>query len=180
MASTKTTVFMTGTVQWAKVLGAPRYNKFKDANEWSFEFELGTDGIKALLENGLKDRIKGKGFDLGKDGKHADREPFIQLRKPEKNNDGNANPPIRVYNGEDEEWDQNTLIGNGSLVDLKVDIRDYGVGKIKGIYPAAIRVKGLVPYVSSEFGGMDGDAPKPGKKKAGNEFAEDLNDDIPF
>lgn len=180
-AANKATVFMSGKLYWAKVLGEPRPNYGGDAREWTFEFEPDADGLAVLKQHKLTDRLKDKYEDRGK---------FLVLRKPEFNKDGNPNPPIRIYDGEDSEWERNKLIGNGSAADVKLDIRDYGVGKKKGVYPVAIRVTDLVAYQSSEFGGMDkGDeAAAPPKKNAKKDtFKEDfgiqqddLDDDVPF
>lgn len=156
MASTKTTVFMSGKVYWAKILGAPVPNYNRDGKEWTLEFEPDADGLKALKAQKLGDRLKDKG-----DG----RAPYITLKKSELSQDGTPNAPIRVYNSDNEDWDKNTLIGNGSSGDIKLDIRDYGVGKKKGIYPVALRITEHVPYQSSEFGSMDKADGKPVKAK---------------
>lgn len=176
MAS-KTTVFMKGRVFWAKVLGDPRPNYNGDAREWSFEFEPDEDGLKALKDHKLLDRLKNKYEDRGK---------YLTLKKKEFDYEGRPNKPIRIYDSEDADWDQNKLIGNGTEVDLKLDIRDYGPGKKKGVYPQAIRIQSLVEYQSSEFGGMPGRA-KPekapvDKASKDEQFRKDfdLDDEIPL
>lgn len=173
MAANKATVFMTGKLYWAKIIGEPRPNFAKDGREWAFEFEPDEEGAKALKQHKLADRLKDKYEDRGK---------FLTLRKPEFNKDGNPNPPIRVYDADDNEWPKDKLIGNGTTAHLKVDIRDYGVGKKKGIYPAAIRVVDLVEYQSSEFGAMDAGDFKAAKPPKDEEFKKDfgLDDDLPF
>lgn len=173
-AVNKATVFITGKIYWAKVLGEPRLNYNKDGREWGFELELGKDGIAAFKKHGVVDRIKGKGYNVGQKGQFADREPFVQLKKTEFNRDGNPNPPIRVYDGNDVDWDASRLIGNESVADVKLDIRDYGVGKKSGIYPVAIRVKELVAYQSSEFGAMDGDDAEPKQSTKTEDFGKDF------
>lgn len=177
-AVNKTTVFITGKLYWAKVLGNPVYNKFNDNNEWAFELEPDAAGVATLKKLGLSDRLKDK---------YEDRGRFISLRKTELAKDGSPNAPIRVYNADNEPWDQKALIGNASVGDVKLDVRDYGPTKKKGVYPVAIRVTEHVEYQSSEFGGMDGPAgatgnetPAKGRAKAKAEFADDLNDDVPF
>ncbi len=193
MASTKVIAFISGKLNWAKVLGAPVTNYNKDGREWTFELEPNEAGIQTILKNGLEDRIKGKGYFKGQKGQYAEREPFIILKRTEFDKEGEANKPIRVYDADDKAWDPmlddkgnvTNLIGNGSAADVKVDIRDYGVGKKKGFYPAAIRVTDHVEYEGGgEFGGMaEDDAPAPakgkGKKDAVNkDFG--LDDEIPF
>lgn len=194
-AINKATVFVTGKLFWAKVLGEPRMNFSKDGREWTFELELTEESLEKIKKAGLADRIKGKGYNIGQNGQHATREPFLQLKKKELTKGGGRNTPIRVYNAANEEWDQDTLIGNESVADVKLDVRDYGLGMKKGVYPSAIRVKKLVRFESSEFGGMDENvtakpseeendpfaappAKKPVKKVADN-FADELDDEIP-
>lgn len=184
-ATNKATVFLSGKVHWAKVIGEPRPNYGGDAREWTFEFEPDEAGVKVLKQHKLTDRLKDK--------ENPERRILV-LRKTEFNKDGNPNPPIRLYDGEDQEWDKTKLIGNGSSADVKLDIRDYGVGKKKGVYPVAIRITDLVSYQSSEFGGMNkaDDNAKPaagGRKKQDAEFKkdfgiatadDDLDDEVPF
>lgn len=171
VATSKSTEFMSGTVYWAKVTGEPRLNYNKDGREWTFEFEPEEKYLDVLKKHGLTDRIKNK---------YEDRGPYLTLRKSELSRDGSPNIPIRLYNKDNEEWPADTLIGNGSKADVKLDIRDYGPGKKKGVYPAALRITELVPYVSSEFGGMDqgSDTPAPKPKKAPS--LEPLDDELPF
>jgi hypothetical protein len=185
MASSKAVVFMSGRLFWAKVTGAPVPNYGGDAREWTLEFEPDEKGLALLKQHKLTDRLKEK-----EDAKNPDKGRFLVLRKPEFSRDGNPNQPIRIYDADDNEWDRAKLIGNGSAGDVKLDIRDYGVGKKKGVYPVAIRITDLVSYQSSEFGGMgkeDDDAAeeeaprKTGRKPAPKkEWSEDLDDDIPF
>lgn len=184
-ATNRATIFISGKLSWAKVLGDPVPNYNKDAREWTFELEPDEKGLQVMIKQGLTDRIKGQGYNIGTKGQHKERTPFIQLKKTELNKEGKPNTPIRIYDEDDETWDSNTLIGNGSSADVKLDIRDYGIGKKKGIYPVAIRVTDLVEYQSSEFGGMDKEEDegfKPSKKSKKDTFKEDfgLDDEIPF
>lgn len=195
MATTKTVIFLSGILNWVKVLGAPRLNYSEDALEWAFEIEPDEASLQKIIKAGLSDRIKGRGYNPGTKGQHKDREPFIQLKKSELTKDGRPNPPIRVLDENDGDWAQDKLIGNGSAGDVKLDIRDYGPGKKKGVYPVAIRVTDHVAYQSSEFGSMDKESPSAGKVAAKEARAaekvktlekdfelevEDLDDDVPF
>lgn len=174
-----TTVFASGKIYWAKIVGEralhPNYDG--DAREWSYEFE--PDDPSFLKEHKLLDRLKDKNAVDG-------RGPYLVLRKPELNRDGEKTDPIRIYTADNEPWDENELIGNGSSVDVKLRIVDWGKGKKKGIYTNAVRVTDHVPYISNEFGAMDGDEaptkPKKGKvaKQSSVDTLDDLDDDIPF
>lgn len=184
--TSKTVEFISGKLNWAKVIGEPRMNYDQTGREWAFELEPDEAGIAILAKHGLTDRIKGKGYNIGGKGQFADRVPFIALKKPEFTKDGQPNKPIRLYDAEDKEWDQNKLIGNLSSADVKLDIRNYGPGKKSGIYPAAIRVTNLVPYENvGEFGAMGGlDKDEPAKVKAEakketvGQILDELNDEV--
>lgn len=174
MASDRKTVFVKGKLYWAKIVGdkALVSNYDGDGREWAFEFA--PEDPSFLKEHGLLDRLKDK-----EDNKNPDKGQYINLRKPEFDREGQKNDPFRIYDEDNEPWDDR-LIGNGSDADLKLSIVDYGKGKKKGIYAQAIRVTSLVPYVSDEFGAMDAAEGKP-KKKPATKTAEldDLDDEIP-
>lgn len=193
MASTKVIAFISGKLNWAKVLGDPVQNYEKNGREWTFELELDEAAIQTIIKNGLEDRIKGKGYFVGQKKQYAEREPFIMLKRTEFSKDGEKNKPIRIYDADDVAWDPQfdeqgkatNLIGNGSAADVKLDIRDYGAGKKKGIYPAAVRVTDHVEYEGGgEFGGMqEADAPAPNKGKNKKDAVNKdfgLDDEIPF
>lgn len=161
-----TTVYVSGKIYWAKVF-VPVLNYEKDGKEWAFDFV--PDDVAFLKEHKLLDRLK--------DQKGPMEGDYIHLKKPEKDKEGNKNEPIRIYDADNVQWESGKAIGNGSEVDLKLTIADFGKGKKKAIWIKAIRVTSHVPYVSDEFGGMvkSEDKPKKGKK-----VLEDLDDDLPF
>ena len=170
MASKKV-VFVRGKLYWAKIIGDPRPNYGGDAREWTFEFEPDEEGLATFKENKITDRLKDKYEDRGK---------YITLRKPEFNKEGEPNRPIRVLKQDGTtEWGTD-LLGNGTVADVKLDIRDYGPGKKLGIYPVAIRIVDHVEYASNEFAPLEEVAPKAGKAKAKDTFKEDfgLDDDV--
>lgn len=167
-----TTVFVSGKVYWAKILGDPRPNYEGTAREWTYEFE--PDNIDFLKQHKLLDRLKNKNATGG-------RGDYLNLKKPEFDKDGNPNKHIRVYDADNTDWGTDRLLGNGTAVDAKLRIVDWGPGKKKSIYTIALRVTDLVPYISNEFGGMDKDSSAPAKKttKVSQEL-DDLDDDLPF
>lgn len=172
----RTNVFVTGKVYWAKIFGEPRPNYDGDGREWTVEFV--PDDTSFLKEHKLLDRLKDK-----PDDKNPDKGDYLVLRKKELTRDGKENDPIRVYNEDNEPWDSNQLLGNGTGVDAKLTIVDYGRGKKKGVYIQAFRVRDHVPYVSNEFGAMDSedfDSPKTKPTKSKEAVADLPDDDLPF
>lgn len=165
-----TTVYVTGKLYWPKILGNPVANYEGDAKEWTYQ--LVPDNTDFLEEHDLEDRLKEdkKGIIPGK---------FLNLKKPELDSKGQPNDPIRVYDSDNKAWDSMVKIGNGSGADVKLTIVDWGRGKKKSIWTAAIRVTDLIPYESDEFGGMNKpvvNPAKPAKKavKIKDQFREDF------
>ena len=168
--ATYTTVFVKGTVYWAKLFKAVD-NYEKTGKEWTVD--LVPDDVDFLKANRLLDRLK--------EGKAPIEGDYIRLRKPEKDKDGNTNDPITILDGDNAPWDRNVNIGNKSRVDAKLTIADFGPGKKKAIWVKALRVTDHVPYESDEFGGMDDistSSKKPKTKVKVEELDED--DDVPF
>src|SRR5690606_474304 len=65
--------------------------------------------------------------------------------------DGTPNRPIEVVDILGKPWPEDKLIGNGSVVDVKFAVVDYGPGKKHGVYPRKIRVLKHVPYETDGF-----------------------------
>jgi hypothetical protein len=178
--SDSVTVFVPGTVYWAKVVGYESLvdNYERTAREWTYE--LVPDDTTFLKDNKILDRLKDK-----EDAKNPDKGPYLMLRKPEFTAGGERNRPITIYDSENNEWDDRKL-GNGTRVVAKLVIKDWGKGKKKSIYTNALRVEELVPYEGGgAFAAYDGDTSnvavtaKPDTKNKAAAF-EELDDDLPF
>lgn len=169
-----TTVFVSGSVYWAKVVGKPVNNYEGDAKEWTFDFV--PDDVTFLKEHKLLDRLKEARDPIPGD--------YLRLKKPELDSEGNKNDPIEIIDSEDNPWDDR-LIGNGSRVDLKLTVADWGKGKFKSIWTKAIRVTDLVEYKASAFASMNKDGPdrvvaaptKTVKKAFSKTVLDELDDD---
>lgn len=175
-----------GIATWAKVLGVPRKNEYTGDREWSCDVTPDKEGRTLLRKLGIADRLR--------EPKENDtrKESFISFRQKEFRADGAPSDPIRVVNAKGEPWGTD-LIGNGSEVDVKFAVKDYGKGKKKGVYIRAIRVLKHVPYVIQEFAPLTEDdeffasenEAAPVEAKAATKFAtvedalEELDDDIP-
>lgn len=152
MANKNQTLVLRGTAMYAKVLGDPVLNYDKDGKEWKFDF-IPKDPkavTKELAEAGVSDRlrsrvVKSTGEDLYEGAK------FMSFRQREYTKDGKPNEPIGVFDILGSPWDQNKLIGNGSIVDVRFAVVDYGPGKKAGVYPRSIRVLDHVPYAVTQF-----------------------------
>jgi hypothetical protein len=139
-----------GVAHWAKVLGEPVPNYQGDNREWTIDLTPDAAGQATLNQLGVGDRLKSK---------DDEREEFIQFRQREKRLDGSLNRRISVVDINGSPWPQDKLIGNGSVVDIRFDFRDYGKGKRPGLYPQAIRVLEYQPYVRQDFAPLGEDDP---------------------
>lgn len=187
----KTVVFR-GKASFAKILGDPILNYNKDGKEWKMDLEL-TDraSVKEAKGLGIGDRVRQK------EG-YLDGSPFMTFKQAELRRDGTPNQPITVVDPLGKPWNQNTLIGNGSDVDVKFVVMDHGPGKKHGVYIRGVRVLNLVPYERQEFEPISEDdefykeakaaeekaaqADKEFKKDFGLETSDEksLDDDVPF
>lgn len=201
MAMKSTTVFVSGKVYWAKIVGdgALTNNYEGTGREWTFEFE--PDDVSFLKDHRLLDRLKdplayaNRLEERGEDEKAEKarefakgRGDYLLIKKAEFDKDGNKNAPFKIVDSDNQPWGEDRLIGNGTTVDVKLNVIDWGPGKKKSIWCSAIRVQDLVPYEADDFAGMDNPKAKPAATKvskpktkaAADEFAAELDDDLPF
>jgi hypothetical protein len=84
-----------------------------------------------------------------------DDQPFMSFKQAEYKADGTPNERIRVTDILGKDWPQDKLIGNGSVVDLRFAVIDYGPGKKPGAYIRGIRVLEHVPFEQKVFEEID-------------------------
>jgi hypothetical protein len=112
---------------------------------------------------------------MGRDALHK------ELKK-----DGTKADPIRIVAANGTPWD-GSLIGNGTVVDVKFIVKEYP-GKKSGVYIRAVRVLELVKYEAQDFAPLDEDdkffAEQPEEDgtfaRLPDAMEPDLNDDVPM
>ena len=145
MANKPQTAVFRGKAQYAKVLGEPMLNYNKDGKEWKLDLVLADKGLLAEAKKlGIGDRVKQK-------DDYVDGQSYMTFKQAEFKRDGTANDPIKVTDILGNPWPKDKLIGNGSDVDVKFVVIDYGPGKKSGVYIRSIRVLKLVEYNKKEF-----------------------------
>lgn len=145
MANKPQTAVFRGKAQYAKVLGEPMLNYNKDGKEWKIDLVLADKGLLAEAKKlGIGDRVKQK-------DDYVDGQSYMTFKQAEFKRDGTANEPIKVTDILGNPWPKDKLIGNGSDVDVKFVVIDYGPGKKSGVYIRSIRVLKLVEYNKKEF-----------------------------
>lgn len=181
MTNKPQTLVIRGKAMYAKILGDPILNYDKSGKEWKMDLAItNKDSLKELKAAGISDRVKRK-------ENYLDGEPFLSFKQSEYRKDGvTPNDPIPVIDIKGKEWDDEKLIGNGSDVDVKFVVMDFGPGKKKGVYIRGVRVLNLVPYEKNDFAPISEDDEffQNTLKVADEEFAKDfgleeLDDEIP-
>lgn len=171
-----------GVVHWAKILGNPVPNYNEDGYEWTMDVTPDKEGLGVLKSLGLDVKLKNKDDDRG---------DFIQFRQKAHRMDGSNNRPISVTDAAGNPWPNDMLIGNGSVIDVKFEDKEYVVkGKKQvGVYPQAVRVLDHKAYERVEFAPLPKEdkyakaaeaLPVEGKLPEGMEPVKDtLDDDFP-
>lgn len=180
------TIVIRGSVDWAKVIGKARpYTgnpKYDKGPYWSIDITPDASSRKLLKQHGIDDKLRDP-----KGEKDTRKDSFLTLRVLEERADGTKNDPPKVVDARNNKWDDR-LIGNGSVCDIKVKVKDYGAGTPKGAYLQAIRVLDLVTYESNDFDELSeddayfaaGTSDNEVDSKGASPEADDLDDDIPF
>jgi hypothetical protein len=163
------TAVMRGKASFARILGDPVLNYNKDGKEWKMDFEITKDSIKELKDLGIGDRVKSK-------DNYLDGAPFLSFKQAEFKRDGKPNEPIKVVDIIQNPWPQDTMIGNGSDIEVKFVVVDYGPGKKSGVYIRSVRVLNLVRYDRQDFETVAEDDPFYANVKEAQMFAEALKD----
>lgn len=164
--------YMKGTGNWCKILGEPVDNYSKDGKEWTMDISPDKEGIDLLKRLKLDGRIKNKGDDRG---------DFFQFKQRAERRDGTPNKPIRVVDARNKPWPDSVKIGNGSLLEVKFNVKDWGT--TTGVYPQAVRVLEHVSYEPVDFAPLPADseyvAHAPDFEKDFGLVDDDLDDEIP-
>lgn len=144
-----TTVTFTGTSEWAKVYAGQIDREFVDdtnprdkGGNWSIGVILDEDEMKTFRAIGTK---------AGPDKKNPNK---VTFRRYEKSFLGPLSPPEVVL---PDGYEDGTSIGNGSAVEVEVDIYDYTFKNKPG---KAMRLKKVTVTKLVEYKKPDGDAPK--------------------
>jgi hypothetical protein len=171
-------VYVRGKTSFAKILGNPVDNYAKDGKEWKMDLVISDETAKEMKQYGISDRVKIK------DG-YVDGQKYLSFKQPEYRKGGDGTPvrnqPIKVVDIKGETWPDDKLIGNGSDVDVKFRVVDYGKGKKPGVYISSVRVLKLVSYTKKEdFPEITEDDPFYVGVDNTENALDGLNDEIPF
>lgn len=140
---------ISGNAWYAKVLGAPAWGYKNQYKEWSLDVTLDEKTKAKLLEAGMgANFIKDKGDDRGE---------FLTFKRRETKKDGTPGKAFLVVDRKGQDWDQKKLIGNGSVVNIKIALNDDSENpKVKR--PGLIKMQ-IVDHVAYEGRGDEEELP---------------------
>lgn len=131
-----------GTAHWAKVTGPAKPAYGDTHNEWSVDVSIDEKTMAKLKEQGVDHKVRNKDDDRG---------DFLTFRRKELKKDGSPAARIAIVDAKGEPWDLNTLIGNGSTVNIKYVINEGELPRPwKRPDILAMQVVELVPYGDGE------------------------------
>ena len=142
-----------GKTSYAKILGDPVLNYSKDGKEWKMDVVIDDSVEKEMKAAGVGDRVKSK-------KEYLDGRKYVTFKQAEYRRDGETkNDPITVVDILGDDWNQKTLLGNESDVEITAAAVDYGPGKKPGFYIRKVRVLKLVPYNGEAVSEINPDDP---------------------
>lgn len=162
---------------WCKLLGKPRDSYDGKKQEWSVDIEWDKEGLKALQEFGI-DRFYVKKGKPNKDGSPSalTGKPVTKLTRNALRSDGSKANPVVIRDENGEPWDTSVLIGNGSVVNLKLmkfEVKLPNQPARMKPYLLEMQVWNLVPYEGNDQGA--GGFPTKGKTAKNNESDWDFD-----
>lgn len=146
-----------GKTKWAKIVGKPGWGYQNQHKEWSFDLGIDDETKKALLDAGM-DRKYLKNVD-------DDRGTFISFKRKELKKDGTPSKAPAIFDRKGNAWDDKTLIGNGSILNVKIALNE--IPNQKGLKPGFIKIQ---VWELVEYEGKDGD----------DDFPIDTSDEEPW
>lgn len=182
----KKTVFIRGKAQYPKIINpVPNYNK--DGFEWTIDLALDPAGVAQATAEISKKKLK----DSDAFG------PYIRFKQGTQYKDAvtgemKTRKAPEVVDAAGKPWNPDVKIGNGSLVDIKAQVVDYGAGKELGVYLQKVRVLDLISYEADDFPELTGEdaqfkeaaqAERPALREAPEtvgDIMDDLDDEIPM
>lgn len=142
-----TTIVIRGKLDWAKVVGKARPytgdKKFDKGPLWSIDITPDKASLAKIKAAGIEGKLRTA------KGKDTRTEKFLSLTILETKADGSKNNPPVVKDASGEAWPDGVLIGNGSVGDIMVKVKDYGT--TIGAYYQKMRVLDHVSFGGDDF-----------------------------
>ena len=123
-----------GEARWAKIVGKPveGYDEGELNKVWTFDLYVDDATLAKLADEGVPDSQIKTNKTTG--------EKFIKFTRKAYKKDGEAAKPIQIKNSAGEDWD-GSLIGNGSIFNVRYNINEWTFGKKTGKRADALAVQ---------------------------------------
>lgn len=123
-----------GKSYWTKILGHPVVNKFDDTKkQWSFDLAIDQETKTKLLDAGMrKSKVRNKNDERG---------DFISFVRDATRKDGSPGKPFEVVDHRGEPWNPKRMIGNGSTLNVVVQLNERSYKGDKFLVPGAIKIQ---------------------------------------
>lgn len=137
-------IYLSGIAMWAKL-----FERNRDRGEF-YESTDGMTTIDLLMEKEELDKLKASGSRLRP--KVTDEGLTVKFKRPWIHSGGISDfgGPPQVVDSDGNDWDDSVSVGNGSTVEIAVDVYDTQMGK--GTRLAGVKVLDLVEYESEGEG----------------------------
>lgn len=181
-------IIVRGVLHWAKIVGKARpYTgnpKFDKGPLWQVDITPDKPSLQKLKAAGILDKLREP-----KDN-DSRKEKYLSLSILENKADGSKNNPPVIQDASGGDWPEGKLIGNGSVADIMIKVKDYGT--TVGAYYQKARILDLIPFGGNDFEPLSKEDEFFAKREAkgSGEDAEisedkafssdDLDEDIPF
>ena len=174
------TIKVRGVLHWAKIVGSARpYTgnpKYDKGPAWSVDITPDAESRKLIKDAGIADKLREP-----KGEKETRKDTFLTLKVLETKADGKKNDPPSIIDGQGNVWNGSD-IGNGSVADILVKVKDYGT--TIGAYLQKVRILSHVPYEGGSFEPLSADdeffATAGDGVAAPKTNIDDLDDEAPF
>lgn len=153
------TAIFQAKAHWCKLLGKPRPSYDGKKNEWVVDLLLDKDALKILKDFGIDRSYVKKGKpNKDKTPNELTGKPVMKLVRNELRADGSKANPVDIRDENGQPWDPTKLIGNGSVVNVKImkfEVKLPGQPVRMKPYMLAMQVWDHVPYESKGTGGFE-------------------------
>lgn len=135
-----------GKAFWFKAAGTPHANKFNpQVPQWSFDLSVDDTIAQALISKGMKKSYLRD--------KQDERGTFLTFTRDSIKKDGAQGKPFKIVNAQNNPWDDNVKIGNGSELNVVVTLNERTFRGEKFLKPSAVAIQvwNLIEYDASNF-----------------------------
>lgn len=127
------TYLIQGKASYAKILGKAPPGYENGPAEWTVDVILDKDGVEQYKKSGADEFYVKTNKDTG--------EQYVRFTRRAVKQDGTEGKPISVFGPDGKDWEQNKLIGNGSVLNVKFSLNEVKSKGTKRLKPSVLAVQ---------------------------------------